>query len=111
MLDYRLGAQSGLDLLKKFNPLNLSGAVILLTGQEDSELDYLASKTGFADYLIKSKLDPELLDRSISYNIEQFRNLKKIKELNKNLEQKVSNIRDQSTVLNNRERVSKVPLL
>jgi signal transduction histidine kinase/DNA-binding response OmpR family regulator len=89
LLDYRLGAQSGLDLLKKFNPLNLSGPVILLTGQEDSELDYLATKTGFADYLIKSKLEPELLDRSIRYNIEQFRNLQKIKELNKNLEQKV----------------------
>jgi len=89
LLDYRLGAQSGLDLLKKFDPLNLSGPVILLTGQEDPELDDLATKTGFADYIIKSKLEPELLDRSIRYNIEQFKNIQKIRELNKTLENKV----------------------
>lgn len=89
LLDYRLGAQSGIDLMKKFNPLELSGPVILLTGQEDDELDDLATKTGIADYLLKSKLEPDLLDRSIRYNLEQYKNLIKIQELNKNLENKV----------------------
>lgn len=89
LLDYRLGALSGFDIIKKFNPLNLSGPVILLTGQEDDELDKVATKAGFADYLVKADLKADLLERSLRYNIEQFKNLKEIRELNKNLEKKV----------------------
>jgi len=47
--------------------------MILLTGQGDHELDIKAIKTGASDYLIKSEINADLLERSIRYSIERKR--------------------------------------
>jgi PAS domain S-box-containing protein len=47
--------------------------IILLTGQGDQEIDVEAMKAGAADYLVKSRLTADTLERSIRYAIERKR--------------------------------------
>jgi len=93
LLDYRLGKDSGLDLLKKMNFVVESGPIILLTGQGDRELDFEALEAGASDFLVKAELNPDLLDRSIRYAIQQFKTIQQLRKkedelqaLNANLE-------------------------
>ena len=70
LVDYRLGARSGLDLIREANGRNCSAPLILLTGQGERELDFAAMQAGASDYLEKGKLDSTLLERSIRYAIQ-----------------------------------------
>ena len=69
LLDYRLGGRTGLELLRDTQPFNDRPPVILLTGQGDREIDVEAMRAGAADYLIKSQLNPDMLERTIRYAI------------------------------------------
>ncbi|MGH8653546.1 MAG: ATP-binding protein [Gammaproteobacteria bacterium] len=71
LLDYRLGAQSGLDFLRELRRLEDPVPAILLTGQGDRELDLRAAQLGAWDYLSKQELElcPRLLERAIRYGI------------------------------------------
>lgn len=71
LIDYRLGAQTGLDLLVELRRQNRDAVVILLTGQGERAIDLAAMQTGAADYLEKARLDPVLLERSIRYALLQ----------------------------------------
>ena len=71
LLDYRLGAHNGLDLLRETSELRGDAPVILLTGQGDHEVDVEAMKAGAADYLIKGQINAANLERSIRYAIQQ----------------------------------------
>jgi len=70
LLDYRLGARTGLELLRETQSFNGRLPMILLTGQGDHEIDLEAMKAGAADYLIKGQLDADKLERAIRYAIE-----------------------------------------
>lgn len=69
LFDYLLGARTGLDLLRIANDLRLYTPIILLTGRGDVTVDTEALGLGVADYLVKSALEPEILERSIRYSI------------------------------------------
>ena len=71
LLDYRLGAQTGLELLKDARGLGSKCPSILLTGQGDHEIDVEATLTGAADYLVKGGLNASQLERSIRYAVQQ----------------------------------------
>ena len=73
LIDYRLGAQTGLDLLREAQEKGCFGPMILLTGQGELEVDQAAMRARAADYLEKSRLDPTLLERSIRYALQQRR--------------------------------------
>jgi protein-histidine pros-kinase len=53
--------------------------VILLTGISDYRLDVEAMSLGAADFLVKDKLTPEVLERSIRYAITQARALDELR--------------------------------
>jgi signal transduction histidine kinase len=72
LLDYRLGAKTGLDLLTAARGCKLSGPVILLTGQGQFEIDQAAQEAGASDYLEKASLDAVTLERTIRYAIKQY---------------------------------------
>jgi len=73
LVDYRLGAQNGVELLRKAVDRGCKAPVILLTGQGEHEIDLEAMKAGAADYLVKHRLDSGLLERSIRYALERKR--------------------------------------
>ena len=84
LLDYRLGERTGLDLLRGSQSLNCHAPMILLTGQGDHEIDLEAMKAGAADYLVKSQLNADILDRAIRYAIKNKRaeeNLRRDRDL------------------------------
>lgn len=70
LIDYRLGARDGLDLLRLARDLDCKAPLILMTGQGDHEIDLAAMRSGAADYLIKGQITPPLLDRAIRYAIQ-----------------------------------------
>jgi signal transduction histidine kinase len=67
IIDYRLGAVTGLDVLKEFVARGDRTPVILLTGYGDHEVDQEAMRVGAADYLLKGELSAHLLERAIRY--------------------------------------------
>ena len=80
LLDYRLGSETGLELLEIAVRHGCRAPVIMLTGQEDSGVDLEALKGGAADYLKKSELTAQLLERSIRYALERCRALEALRE-------------------------------
>ncbi len=80
LVDYRLGINSGLELLREAIANGCASPIILLTGQGDREIDLEAMKAGAADYLEKSQLTAPLLERSIRYALERKQTEKKIRQ-------------------------------
>ncbi|MFN0120647.1 MAG: response regulator [Blastocatellia bacterium] len=70
LLDYRLGARNGIELLREICAQKYPTPIILMTGQGDREVDVEASEAGAADYLLKNQPDAALLERAIRYSIQ-----------------------------------------
>jgi signal transduction histidine kinase len=73
LVDYLLGARTGLDLLAEARATGCKMPVILLTGKAVWEVDVAALGGGAADFLEKGRLDATLLERSIRYSLQQRR--------------------------------------
>lgn len=93
LVDYRLGAKTGIDLIKEAITLNAGAPFILLTGKGDINIDEEAMKLGAFDYLIKAELSSEKLERSIRYSIDRAKTLNEIKAK----EKRYRNIFDKSS--------------
>ena len=72
-IDYRLGARTGLEILKEAIEKGCTKPVILLTGKGNAQIDRLAVENGAYDYLIKGDLNTEILERSLRYALERFK--------------------------------------
>ena len=71
LIDYRLGAHDGVELMRDLRSSGYACPMILLTGQSDYEIDRMAMRAGAADYLIKGQIYAQNLERSIRYSIQQ----------------------------------------
>ena len=69
LVDYRLGAHDGIELLRAIVEGGCTLPIILLTGQGEHEIDLQAMKAGASDYLVKRGLEAGLLERSIRYAV------------------------------------------
>jgi len=78
-VDYRLGAKTGLDLIKEAIDSNCEEPIILLTGRGDYAIDKLAMQAGAVDYLEKSELNTEKLERCIRYALGRYEFIKALK--------------------------------
>jgi len=67
LLDYQLGAQTGLTVLEKATVIQCHVPIIMLTGQSDKVLDKAALDAGAVDFIVKSDLDGPRFARSIRY--------------------------------------------
>lgn len=67
LLDYHLGSEDGLSLLRAAPELGFAGPIIILTGHDDKQLDNDALNAGAEDYLLKSQLNAEGLAHTIRY--------------------------------------------
>lgn len=86
LLDYRLGARNGLDLLYESAEKECRAPVILLTGRGGYEVDLEAMRAGASDYLVKGQIGAELLDRSIRYAFERKRSELELRRYHDHLE-------------------------
>lgn len=75
-LDYRLGARTGLELLREAKEKGAVRPVVLLTGKGTLEIDKQAVENGAYDYLIKSELNSEKLERCLRYSMERYKSFK-----------------------------------
>ncbi len=73
LIDYRLGARTGLELLATVEPTKRIQPFIILTGAGDGRIEGLAMGIGAADYLVKGSFNPELLSRTLRYAIQRKR--------------------------------------
>lgn len=80
LMDFLLGEKTGLDLLEQIDAANCPVPIILLTGKGDGQVDIKAMRRGATDYLVKSSVNAEKLERSIRYAIERATHLKALRE-------------------------------
>ena len=78
LVDYRLGAQNGLSLMREAKANGCVAPIILLTGQGDNETDLEAMQAGAADYLVKGAFEAPLLERSIRYSVQHSRTVENL---------------------------------
>ena len=75
-VDYRLGSHTGLDLLAAASNLPSHAPIILLTGKGNHMIDIEAMRKGATDYLIKSELNTEKIERCIRYSLDRANSFK-----------------------------------
>ncbi|MCK8492764.1 MULTISPECIES: hybrid sensor histidine kinase/response regulator [Spirosoma] len=80
LVDYRLGHHTGIHLIQEAFRLGCQAPMILLTGQDDLTVDQSALELGAADYLVKGRIDAQLLGRSIRYALRQASVLAEVAE-------------------------------
>lgn len=80
LVDYRLGNQTGLGLLKETVHQQSNKPIILLTGKGNKAIDIEAMKSGATDYVIKSELNAEKLERCLRYSLDRAASLTALKE-------------------------------
>ncbi len=70
-VDYRLGIKNGVDFLEEAESRKIEVPGVLLTGKGNYEVDIKAMKFGAVDYLVKTELSSEKLERCIRYALER----------------------------------------
>ncbi len=83
LVDYRLGSENGLDLIKYAQDQGVITPSILLTGLGDIKVDLDASRYGAADYLVKSELNPSVLERAMRYALGRAATIRELDEKEK----------------------------
>ena len=73
LVDYRLGAESGVDFIRDHRVRRFRVPMILMTGMGTPEVDRAALEAGAVDYLPKGEMDGPRLTRSLRYAIERRR--------------------------------------
>lgn len=90
LLDYRLGARTGLQLLQEPELKSCNAPIIFLTGQGEREVDLEAMRLGAADFLTKDGLTAATLERTLRHSLERHRDRAELKRLNEVLETRVA---------------------
>ncbi|MBX9678472.1 MAG: PAS domain S-box protein [Gemmataceae bacterium] len=89
LLDDRLGAGSGLDLLSYAVENRCRMPILFLTDQRDGALDEEAIRAGAADFIPKDSLSADGLHRAIRHALDRQKNQDELRDLNVRLEQRV----------------------
>jgi PAS domain S-box-containing protein len=89
LVDYRLGSENGLDLVRETVSRNCKVPIIVLTGQGSYDVDLEAMKVGATDYLSKGEVTPTLLERTIRYAIERIQSQEALQRAKDELEMRV----------------------
>src|ERR1035437_2929380 len=90
LVDARLGARSGIDLLRAYRESGGTGPVILIADDPERTEDLAAAESGAAGYLVRDRLDATLLERSIRYAIEASRRAAGLRRVRDELETRVA---------------------
>lgn len=86
LIDYDLGKQTGVEVLRAAKARGFDLPFIMLSGQGSREIDLEAMQNGVMDYLSKDDLTSPLLERAIRYAIQHHCTLKKLRQRTAELE-------------------------
>lgn len=81
LLDLSLPDASGLETFRRASEHAGEAAIIVLTGLDDEQMAVAAVNAGAQDYLPKSRIDGDVLGRSITYSIERHRLVTELRKL------------------------------
>ena len=73
LVAYSLGAHDGLEFLRQAQAMGCRAPLILLAGQRNEAADPAAVQMGAADFLVKSQIQADSLDRSIRHALDRTR--------------------------------------
>lgn len=73
LLDLNLPDSTGIDAVHRLGQLDAGVPIIVLTGLNDEHFGVTAVSSGAQDYLVKGRVDPEMLRRAVLYAIERKR--------------------------------------
>jgi len=104
LLDLNLPDSKGLVSVEKIFDIAPNIPIIILTGLNDENTAISAVKMGAQDYLVKDKVESELLIRSIKYAIERKRSEEEHQKL---LEQRIRSLAVIEAQENERRRISR----
>jgi PAS domain S-box-containing protein len=90
LLDLNLPDSFGLEGIEKIRANPIAPPVIVLTGLDNEEIGLQALSRNAQDYLVKGKIDSDILIRSIRYAIERDRTEGAVRQMNAELEQRVA---------------------
>jgi signal transduction histidine kinase len=90
LLDLGLPDSAGLDSLTRLAEAVPRTPIVVLTGLEDEKTAVEAVRRGAEDYLIKGRVDGDLLVRAVRYAIERRKAREEIESLNADLERRVA---------------------
>lgn len=79
LVDYYLGAKTGLDFIREAHERKCEEPIIILTGKGTPELDAEAMHAGAVDYLIKGEMDTEKMERCIRHVIEKSKSVRTLR--------------------------------
>ena len=79
-LDLSLPDKSGIDLVKAIISHNVLIPIVVLTGYTDFNFAIQSLSLGISDYLLKEDLSSTTIYKCITYNLERYKTLLKIKE-------------------------------
>jgi two-component system, cell cycle sensor histidine kinase and response regulator CckA len=79
LLDYRLGAHDGVDLLRTAQARGAALPIVLFTGNGNRRADLAAMRAGAADFLVKGHTNAALLERSLRYAVTHHRALEALR--------------------------------
>lgn len=81
LLDYRLGARDGLELIREATDAGCRVPIIFLTAETGTDVDVQAMNAGAMDYLIKGEIDVPSLERSLRYALKLGETLEELRRL------------------------------
>jgi PAS domain S-box-containing protein len=73
LMDYDLGAATGIDLAREVIAAGCEIPILLLTGHGSYDVDLQAMQAGLSDYLNKNRLNASNLEHAIRYAVERQR--------------------------------------
>ena len=79
-VDYRLGARTGIDFLKEAQVFHCEKPIVLLTGKGNYTVDLQAMEFGAIDYLVKTEMSVEKMERCIRYALDRAATMQALKE-------------------------------
>lgn len=89
LIDYTLNERNGLDLIQTAIQLGSKAAMIMMTATDTGGIDNAAIESGAADYLVKGKYDPDMLERVIRHALHRNRLESELRTARDNLEKRV----------------------
>jgi len=89
LVDYRLGENTGLELLRYAEEIKYRTPTIILTGQADHKTDIEATEAGASDFLVKAELNSRQLERTFRYTIKMQQTMERLRQARDSLKAEI----------------------